>query len=228
MKEILKLTLSLTFICAIAGAALAFVSQKTAAPREAARIAQRSDKMKMLLPEEATMVQEIFVEDGVTFFAGQNATGENVAYCAEGSDPNGFGGEIKILMGFTPDGTITGVMVSENSETPGIGSRACNRVERRSLWDLFKKEEDTTKTTRKFLPPNAYLDSFNTYTLVGEFQFGIQESEERVNGLVMPVSGATVSSTAIRNAANRISAAAAKHFHFEIPVKETTAQNQED
>ena len=54
MKEILKLTLSLTLICAIAGIALAFVSQKTDGPRKKARLAQRNEKMKLLLPEETT------------------------------------------------------------------------------------------------------------------------------------------------------------------------------
>ena len=217
MKEILKLTLSLTLICAIAGAALAFVNQKTAIPRETARLAQRNAKMKLLLPTEAPQVQELFSEDGVTFFGALTAEGDIVAYCAEGSDPNGFGGEVKVLVGLNLDGGIRGVVVSENSETPGIGSRACNRTERKSFWSLFQKQ---TEEEGEYLAPNSYLDSYNGYTLTGQFQFGRAPSGTTVNGMVEPVSGATISSTAIRNAVNRISAVADQHFHFEVPQKE--------
>ncbi|MBR6471558.1 MAG: FMN-binding protein [Victivallales bacterium] len=213
MKEILKLTLALAFICAVAGAALAFVSQKTAAPREKARIAQRDAKMKLLLPAETNQVSELPSEGEVAFYEARNAAGEVIAYCAEGSDPNGFSGEIKVLVGFNLDGTIRGVLVSENSETPGVGSRACNRETTKSFWSLFasQKEEDTQASQ---LPPNAYLDSFNGQHLGGEFQFGQSSQGTAGNGVVTPVSGATVSSTAIRNAVNRVSAAARQQFHF--------------
>ncbi|MBR4125353.1 MAG: FMN-binding protein [Victivallales bacterium] len=219
MKEILKLTLSLTLICAIAGAALAFVSQKTAEPREKARLAQRDAKMKLLLPTEATVVKKLFSEDGITFFEATDTNGKLIAYCAEGYDPNGFGGEIKVLVGLESNGVIRGVMVSENSETPGIGSRACNREKSKSFWSLFHKSDDDINEGNS-LPSNSYLDSFNANVLVGEFQFGRQTGEKRVNGLVMPISGATISSTAIRNAVNRISAIASKHFHFELPAED--------
>ena len=218
MKEILKLTLSLTLICAIAGAALAFVSQKTAEPRKKARLAQRDAQMKLIFPKETASIQEMFSEDGVVFFAAHNSDDIPIAYCAEGSDPNGFGGEIKILVATELDGTIRGVVVSENSETPGIGSRACNRNASKSIWRLFQKENDPYGD--QGLPPNSFLNSFHGNTLVGEFQFGYQRGETHVNGLVIPITGATISSTAIRNAVNRISAVAAKHFQFELPTED--------
>ena len=213
MKEILKLTLALAFICAVAGAALAFVSQKTSSPREKARIAQRDAKMKLLLPTETSQVSELPSEGEVVFYEARNAEGEVIAYCAEGSDPKGFSGEVKVLVGFNLDGTIRGVLVSENSETPGVGSRACNRETTKSFWSLFasQKEEDTQANQ---LPPNAYLDSFNGQHLGGEFQFGQSSQGTAGNGVVTPVSGATVSSTAIRNAVNRVSAAARQQSHF--------------
>ena len=218
MKEILKLTLALAFICAVAGAALAFVSQKTAAPREKARIAQRDAKMKLLLPAETTQVSELPSAGEIVFFEARNAAGEVIAYCAEGSDPKGFSGEVKVLVGFNLDGTIRGVLVSENSETPGVGSRACNRETTKSFWSLFASQNDED-TQGSQLPPNAYLDSFNGQHLGGEFQFGQPSTEQGPNNYVMPITGATVSSTAIRNAVNRVSAAARQQFHF-APTQE--------
>ena len=213
MKEILKLTLALAFICAVAGAALAFVSQKTSAPREKARIAQRNAQMKLLLPAETNQVSELPAESGVAFYEARNAAGEVIAYCAEGSDPNGFSGEVKVLVGFNLDGTIRGVLVSENSETPGVGSRACNRETTQSFWSIFASQNEEANQTDQ-LPPNAYLDSFNGQQLGGEFQFAQASQGSSGNGVVTPISGATVSSTAIRNAVNRVSAAARNQFHF--------------
>ena len=214
MKESLRLTLSLTFICAIAGAALAFVSQKTAGPREKARVAQRNAKMKLLLPEETAKIQESPAGNGVTFFEARDNTGKIIAYCAEGSDPNGFGGEVKVLVGFNLNGAIRGVLVSENSETPGIGSRACNRETPKSFWSLFQKTEDDTNR-ENVLPPNSYLDSYNNCRLTGgEFQFGLPSPEQDTNNYVMPITGATISSTAIRNAVNRIASEAKNRISF--------------
>ncbi|MFA6718119.1 MAG: FMN-binding protein, partial [Prevotella sp.] len=36
----------------------------------------------------------------------------------------GFGGDLKILVGFAPDGTILGYTVLQHSETPGLGAKA--------------------------------------------------------------------------------------------------------
>ena len=87
MKEILKLTLSLTLICAIAGAALAYVSTKTQSAREEAATRQRNEKMELLLPSETGAVREAgkaVSEDGteVVFFAADDASGKTIAYCA--------------------------------------------------------------------------------------------------------------------------------------------------
>ncbi len=214
MKEILKLTLSLTLICAIAGTALAFVSQKTDGPRKKARLAQRNEKMKLLLPEETAKIQESPAGNGVTFFEARDNAGKVIAYCAESSDPNGFGGEVKVLVGFNLNGAIRGVLVSENSETPGIGSRACNRETPKSFWSLFQKSEDDTNRENA-LPPNSYLDSYNNCRLTGgEFQFGIPSPEQDTNNYVMPITGATISSTAIRNAVNRIASEAKNRISF--------------
>lgn len=210
MKEILKLALSLTLICAIAGAALAFVSHKTEKPREESKIHQRNEKMALLLPAETAQTDEMTrlqAEDGtqVTYFIARGADGEVLAYCAESSDPSGFGGELKVLVGLEKDGTVRGVLVSENSETPGIGSHVCNRDEAKSFWSLFRRSGCTakqcTENAGRTLPPNSYLDSYNGQTLP---ENGFAFHDGKAAGFVTPISGATVSSTAVLNAVNRV------------------------
>ena len=40
------------------------------------------------------------------------------------TDPNGFGGNLTILVGFDKEGTILGYTVLEHAETPGLGAKA--------------------------------------------------------------------------------------------------------
>lgn len=208
MKEILKLTGSLTLICAIAGAALACFSAVTAAPKAAAASAQRTAKMRLVLPRETATTEECLTAgNGVVFFAAKDGAGKITAWCAQSSDPNGFGGQLTILAGLQPqDGTIRAVVVAENSETPGIGSNVCERAVKRSLWQFFSGKHSGGTGQ---LPPNRYLDGFSGQPLPGDGSFSF--ADKAAPGKIVPVSGATVTSQAILNAVNRIGEAWRTH-----------------
>ena len=204
MKEILKLTLSVTFICALAGAALAAVSQMTRSRIERNLERQRTAQMLMVLPPQtATTVEDVInASADVTFFEARDAAGQTVGHCAISRASDGFGGPLSVMAGLTDDGRITAILVSEHSETPGIGSRVCNRTVTESLWGkLFGKGG---ASRQEGLAPNAYLDSFSGRPLPPDgFAFGASEPSRRVAG----VSGATFSSTAVLHAVNKICAA---------------------
>jgi electron transport complex protein RnfG len=42
----------------------------------------------------------------------------------ESTDPNAFGGNLKVLVGFAEDGEILGYTILESAETPGLGAKA--------------------------------------------------------------------------------------------------------
>lgn len=59
------------------------------------------------------------------------ADGEPVAALADVTTPDGYSGDIRLLVGVRPDGELIGVRVLEHRETPGLG----DRIEReRSDW----------------------------------------------------------------------------------------------
>ncbi len=196
MKDILKLCLSLGFFCAVSGGALAFVNHKTAEPRQRAEESERSDKLKLVLPAETAKTLSDGSTEGVQFFRAMDATGKLLAYAAEGASGKGFGGELRVLAGISPDGTILGLLVSKHSETPGIGTQVTDRKVTRSLWEVL-----SGNSTIDPFPPNAVLDSYSGKSLQRALSFGNGE-----NG-VMSVSGATVSSKAVLAAVNAISQA---------------------
>lgn len=199
MKEILKLSLSLMLICAMAGAALAWVNLKTEKPIKESKQRQLTQMMKLVLPDGVAQTVEFMKSDAVTLYSAQDEKGEVMAFCADSADPSGFGGAVKVLVGLNLQGDITGVLVYEHSETPGIGTRPCNREAVKSIWDLFSSKEDSSEGQ---LVPNRYLDSYSNNSAVNTESFEFADAV--APGKVVPESGATVSSTAVKNAVNRV------------------------
>lgn len=50
------------------------------------------------------------------------------AYTIETTAPDGYSGDIRLLMGMTPEGEILGVRVIEHKETPGLGDKIETRI----------------------------------------------------------------------------------------------------
>ena len=48
---------------------------------------------------------------------------EIVGYAIEASSSAGFGGNITLMVGFTPDGAIVNTSVISHAETPGLGAK---------------------------------------------------------------------------------------------------------
>ncbi len=62
-----------------------------------------------------------------------NKNGKTVAYAFETTAPDGYSGNIRLLVGMTAQGEILGVRVIEHKETPGLGDKIETRV---SNWIL--------------------------------------------------------------------------------------------
>ena len=180
MKDIVKLVLSLGAICLVGSAALTFVYKNTKEPIKQADEKALTANLKMVLPPETDKTESVLEKGDILIYKGKDASGAIVGYAVQPVGKGGFGGDIKILAGFKPDGAIRTVMVTDSKETPGIGSKATDRKIQRSLWDVLKgKKQDVT------YPPNDFLDSFNGRKTV--------KGGEPVHG----IGGATYSSTAV-------------------------------
>jgi electron transport complex protein RnfG len=59
------------------------------------------------------------------------AGGEPVALLVDVTTPDGYSGDIRLLVGIRPDGEVIGVRVLDHRETPGLGDRI---ERRRSDW----------------------------------------------------------------------------------------------
>ena len=114
--------LVLTVICLVMAALLGFTYQYTK-PLIDESLRQQADEARQQVLPDADSFEQVQLEgelpDGVLeIYQAVNGAGYAVTAAAKGYD-----GDAKVMVGVAPDGTITGVRVTEHSETPGLGAR---------------------------------------------------------------------------------------------------------
>jgi len=125
----INMVVSLFAITIIAGFSLGFVNELTVGPIEKGKIERKVNALKQVLPEfdnnpveEIQLVKSEFAKDSVEVYPAFK-NNEFVGAAIIGSTEKGFSGLIKIMVGFTPDGTIKNIEVLEQKETPGLGTK---------------------------------------------------------------------------------------------------------
>lgn len=60
-----------------------------------------------------------------------------------------FGGDLRVLVGFAPDGTITGYTILQHAETPGLGAKATTWFQKDGKGNVIGKNAATPLTVTK-------------------------------------------------------------------------------
>lgn len=126
-----NMTLVLVGVAVVVGFILAYVNHVTEGPiaeKAKATLAQGiKDVMKVdgiQVTKEDTVKTNVDGKD-LTYIVHETSdkSGKPVGAAVE-STTTGFGGDLKVLVGFDHDGKITGYTILESSETPGLGAKA--------------------------------------------------------------------------------------------------------
>jgi len=133
MKDIVKLVVVLTLIAGGAGLLLSLVEQVTRAPIAEQRRQETLKALQAVLPPidnspDADTVALVIGQDKKgrdlprVFYRGRNQGGlAGVAFKVVA--PDGYSGNIEIMVGVDPEGTLTGLEILAHAETPGLGSK---------------------------------------------------------------------------------------------------------
>lgn len=128
MKSTLKnMVIVLLTITLLSSAAVGVVYQLTLDPIAKANEAKLNDAIKKVMPPYETLDPEQLIElsEGeapLKLYVGHNGTAV-AGYAIESYSNKGYGGAIKLLVGFTPTGAINKVAVISHAETPGLGAK---------------------------------------------------------------------------------------------------------
>ena len=125
-SNILNMAAVLTVIAIVAAGLLAWVNNVTSGPIEKINNATIENGIRSVILGDRDIqftVDQPVEQDGFVFHCVYDANGNLIGTAVE-SNENGFGGNLKVMVGFDPEGVILGYTVLEHSETPGLGAQA--------------------------------------------------------------------------------------------------------
>ncbi len=130
-STISNMVIVLVGVALITGAILAYVNHITTEPIRLQSEKTLTEGIKKVMgggelkvTSNDTISQKIDGKD-VTFVihVTESANGKALGAAVE-STTSGFGGDLKVLVGFSPVGNILGYTILQTSETPGLGAKA--------------------------------------------------------------------------------------------------------
>ncbi len=128
-SSFLNMVLSLLVITLAAGLSLGLVNEMTIGPKAKAKLERKVNALKLVLPDfdnnpvsEMAKTIHSSVKDSIEIYPALSNE-QPVGAAVIGVTYKGFSGLIKIMVGFIPDGSIKNIVVLEQKETPGLGTK---------------------------------------------------------------------------------------------------------
>ena len=126
-SSFLNMVLTLFLVTLIASAALGYVYELTKDPIAQAKMSKKTEAIKQVVPEFNNIPSDegfsVFADGDSLKFYPAKKDGELVGTAIETFTNNGFSGNIKLMVGLLPDGSIYDIAVIERKETPGLGDK---------------------------------------------------------------------------------------------------------
>ena len=156
-SSLLNMTLVLTGVAVIMGAILAYVNDLTSGPINAQKEKALADGIKAVMACDDIVVAKTDTikqtdnkgkELTYVIYQTQNAQGQELGAAIE-STTGGFGGDMKVLVGFNKAGDILGYTLLEHAETPGLGAKADKWFQKGEKGDIIGKNPQEPLTVSK-------------------------------------------------------------------------------
>lgn len=162
-----NMVICLTLVCLVCAAVLGSIYSVTKDPIDATRAAQDKAAIAKVLPEGGEISDPLAVgSGGVIEYSVQTAADSSVlAYAVKTVTTEGFGGNIVLMVGVLPDGTVYNTTVLEHSETPGLGAKCTEENSHfREQWKGFKGVLAVTKDKGDVDAITASTETSRAYT----------------------------------------------------------------
>lgn len=133
------MALALTGFSVVAGGILGWVNQVTAEPIAQANAKILSDAIAVVVPgfdNNPAEAPEMVEMEGASYKIYKATKGGEFIGAAVEASSNAFGGTLKVLVGFDPEGNIIDYSLLSNAETPGLGSKAADWFKKGAKGDI--------------------------------------------------------------------------------------------
>ncbi len=131
--------LVLTGVTVVSVALLAYVNELTKEPIAQANAKTLSDAVSAVVPgfdNDPIAEKKIQEVNGVEYAVYPAMKGDEYIGAAVEATAMGFGGELKVLVGFDAEGNINDYSLLSHSETPGLGSKSAEWFKKGNKGDI--------------------------------------------------------------------------------------------
>ena len=150
------MVLVLTSVAVIMGGILALVNHLTEGPISEVNKKKTDDGIKavmvcdnLVVAQTDTVKQDINGKEYTyIIYQVKDAQGKDLGAAVE-STTMGFGGDLKVMVGFAPEGTILGYTLLAHNETPGLGAKADKWFQKGEKGDIVGKSPAEPLTVSK-------------------------------------------------------------------------------
>ncbi|WP_300720768.1 RnfABCDGE type electron transport complex subunit G [uncultured Alistipes sp.] len=179
MESTLKNMVAVLFgITLVASAGVGVVNMITVEPiAQSKQAATTAALAEVLPPFDETTSEELTIDEmPITVYTATKG-GVVAGYAVQSMSKLGFGGAVRMMVGFDPDGRVVNINVLEQTETPGLGTKMCDegnpllgsvkgqRLEDKQLVDgklaVRKDGGDVDALTAATISSRAYVDAVN-------------------------------------------------------------------
>jgi len=155
-SSLLNMVLVLTLVAVIMGGLLALVNHVTEGPIAEVNKQKLDNGIKSVMcADELSVADPVEVKqmvDGkeLTYlvYEAKDKDGNALGAAVE-STTMGFGGDLKVLVGFDPDGKVLGYTLLAHTETPGLGAKADQWFQKGQKGDIIGKDPQEPLTVSK-------------------------------------------------------------------------------
>ena len=158
--------LTLLIVTLASAAALGFVYEITKEPIAIAKAAKKNLAIKRVVPEfnnePGKEIIKLPIEGDTVYFYVAKMNDDTVGYAIETFSNKAFGGRLKLMAGFLPDGTIKETAVLEHKETPGLGDKM---LKSKSNWSEQFEGKNPASFTLKVTKDGGQVDAITASTI---------------------------------------------------------------
>ena len=155
-SSLTNMTLVLTLVAVVMGGILTFVNHLTEGPIQEQKAKALADGIKtVMVCNDLVVAEPVEVKQNIdgkehTFiiYNVKDAQGKDLGAAVQ-SATMGFGGDLKVLVGFDTDGNILGYTLLEHAETPGLGAKADQWFQKGQKGDIIGKSPAEPLTVSK-------------------------------------------------------------------------------
>lgn len=155
-SSITNMVLVLVGVALITGGILAYVNHITEAPIKLQAEKTLADGIKAVMggvqlsvSENDTIKQTIKGKEAVFVIHKTVDSNKQDLGVAVESTTGGFGGDLKVLVGFDKDGNILGYTILQHAETPGLGAKADKWFQKDGKGSIIGKNPNKDNLTVK-------------------------------------------------------------------------------